>query len=497
AERAILEGEMRLEGREGTWSVVAAPGLTLTLDASATPGAVGFTVQEGRISQGGSGVSAALDATAGAFDARLATGDGAIALEDVEGRVIAEFDAAMRGEVRLLEGAARAPELSLAVSQVTGTLASRGMASPADLSLSSRLRDTGPASQFSPLELTLAGTLDGEAVALSGTAAGAGGVSLPVEVTADLGAGAAEARVGPGRVRFRPGGLQPAAFSPRFAALRDVGGSVEVDGSLSKPAGGAASTRLRLRLYDLSASAGDAGAEGLSGELVFSSLSPLVSAGVQRLSARRLIAGVPLSDADLRFSVVPGRGGASIRIRRATAGLAGGEVVLSDATWNTDAAVNAAEVAVRDVSIERLLRDWRIEGVGGTGRLSGMIPIRVGRNGISVEGGRLEADGPGVVRVNWGGARETLVGAGEQAELAVRALEDFRYEALSMGVDQAPGEALTLSVRLEGANPEVLDGHPFRFNVNLSGRLEPILEAVRQGRRIGADLIRGGLGGAR
>ncbi|MGM0584379.1 MAG: hypothetical protein ACQEUZ_06995, partial [Pseudomonadota bacterium] len=33
AERAILEGEMRLEGREGTWSVVAAPGLTLTLDA--------------------------------------------------------------------------------------------------------------------------------------------------------------------------------------------------------------------------------------------------------------------------------------------------------------------------------------------------------------------------------------------------------------------------------------------------------------------------------
>jgi hypothetical protein len=50
-------------------------------------------------------------------------------------------------------------------------------------------------------------------------------------------------------------------------------------------------------------------------------------------------------------------------------------------------------------------------------------------------------------------------------------------------------------VGLSGANPAVLDGYPFRFNVTLEGALAPILEAVRQGRQIGGGLIRGGIGG--
>ena len=53
---------------------------------------------------------------------------------------------------------------------------------------------------------------------------------------------------------------------------------------------------------------------------------------------------------------------------------------------------------------------------------------------------------------------------------------------------------VTLAIGLEGSNPKVLDGYPFRFNVNLSGELAPILDAVRDGRRIGAELLRGDLG---
>jgi hypothetical protein len=56
---------------------------------------------------------------------------------------------------------------------------------------------------------------------------------------------------------------------------------------------------------------------------------------------------------------------------------------------------------------------------------------------------------------------------------------------------------LTLAIGLEGANPAVLDGYPFRFNINLSGELAPILAAVREGRRIGAELLQGGLGAQR
>ena len=84
--------------------------------------------------------------------------------------------------------------------------------------------------------------------------------------------------------------------------------------------------------------------------------------------------------------------------------------------------------------------------------------------------------------------------SGEQVALTVNALEDFRYDSLSIGIDQPEDGALTLAIGLEGANPAVLDGYPFRFNINLSGELAPILEAVREGRRIGAELLQGGLG---
>ncbi len=40
-----------------------------------------------------------------------------------------------------------------------------------------------------------------------------------------------------------------------------------------------------------------------------------------------------------------------------------------------------------------------------------------------------------------------------------------------------------------GQNPEVLDGHPFKFNINLTGNLDPILKAIAKGRNISSDLL--------
>jgi hypothetical protein len=222
-------------------------------------------------------------------------------------------------------------------------------------------------------------------------------------------------------------------------------------------------------------------------------LAPLATAGVQELTARSVTAGVPLEGGRARFTAEARGRGLAVHIREATGGLAGGTVLVEDARWNSAARSNAFDVRVRDVQLSRLLRDWHIEGISGTGRLSGVVPVRLGPEGIAVEDGHLDAAGPGVIQVDWGSARETLVGSGEQVALTVRALEDFHYDSLSLGIDQPPAGELTLAVGLEGANPEVLDGHPFRFNINLSGELGPILEAVREGQRIGTELLRGGL----
>ena len=63
--------------------------------------------------------------------------------------------------------------------------------------------------------------------------------------------------------------------------------------------------------------------------------------------------------------------------------------------------------------------------------------------------------------------------------LAVRALNDFRYQQLSMTLAKGYDGEGTVGIRLEGANPAVLEGYPFVFNITLSSnfdRLNRLLE---------------------
>ena len=95
-----------------------------------------------------------------------------------------------------------------------------------------------------------------------------------------------------------------------------------------------------------------------------------------------------------------------------------------------------------------------------------------------------------MLRVRSEAAAAALGAAGEQVALMLSALEDFRYEALSATLDMAAGGDAATMIRMKGNNPAVLDGYPFAINVGLSGNLERILEALRQGAAMSTGLVR-------
>ena len=47
-----------------------------------------------------------------------------------------------------------------------------------------------------------------------------------------------------------------------------------------------------------------------------------------------------------------------------------------------------------------------------------------------------------------------------------------------------------MRLELQGRNPDVLDGHPFHININLTGNMGPLIKALRDGRAITRDLLR-------
>ena len=75
------------------------------------------------------------------------------------------------------------------------------------------------------------------------------------------------------------------------------------------------------------------------------------------------------------------------------------------------------------------------------------------------------------------------------------ALDNFHYEVLRLTANRDLGGEWNARLHMAGANPDLMDGYPFAFNVNLSGKLDEILqrglESMRLPDEIGAALAGG------
>lgn len=316
-------------------------------------------------------------------------------------------------------------------------------------------------------------------------------VAVPFQGRHDPAARRTQAAFGPARVQFSPGGLQPAALTTLLRRISAADGAVTVEGTLAWHPEDGLSSRGALGIEALTFETPQARVEGLSGTVAARSLLPPRTPPAQHLTARRVVAAVPLGEVSLRFALDTGASGAPLlRIERAEGRLAGGLLSAEDVTLDADpAADNAATVRVTELSLARLLEDLAIEGLSGEGTLSGTVPVRLRADGVFVDRGKLAAESGGVVRLRSAKAKQALSGQGEQVSLMLRALEDFRYDVLELTVHRPPQGELELGVVMEGRNPAVLDGYPFRFNISLSGDIEPLLAALQEGRRLSGELL--------
>jgi hypothetical protein len=145
---------------------------------------------------------------------------------------------------------------------------------------------------------------------------------------------------------------------------------------------------------------------------------------------------------------------------------------------------------VDNLSLARLFETLAVDGLSGQGELAGAIPVSIRGGQVAIRDARLVSRAPGVLRFRSATASAALQSGGEPVELMLKALENFQYDTLSLagGLDQDANTELRLEIL--GSNPDVLEGHPFQVNINLTGDLGPILDAVRQGHEISSDLLR-------
>ncbi|MDX1402704.1 MAG: YdbH domain-containing protein, partial [Kiloniellales bacterium] len=132
----------------------------------------------------------------------------------------------------------------------------------------------------------------------------------------------------------------------------------------------------------------------------------------------------------------------------------------------------------------------RAPGLAGEGVLGGTLPVVVSNEGLEIKGGHLSATGPGRLSIRSPQAKAILAPYGEQAALLVDALEDFHYSELSLRLDKDVAQDMKAQVSLLGANPNVLEGHPFKLNITLESNIAKISAALFAGYRAAQAALR-------
>jgi hypothetical protein len=389
-------------------------------------------------------------------------------------------DAPYRATATIANAGLVLPAQEIAVAEVAGSF----VLGPAPGVLAAEtavgaISDRAGAPRFTPLRGQLTARGSGDTVTFEGELGErAGATRLAISGRHDLAAGRGAAKLALDPLTFAPGGLQPGALAPMLADLHEVTGGLRAEAEVAWSAEGVTGGA-EIAVEGLSFDSDAAEVQGLDLALELSSLMPPASAPGQSLTVRRIDPGVALDDVSLRFQIHPGDP-LRLGIERGQIGLSGGRVLLRDLLLDPAAARLDLPLEVAGLDLAKLFRILDIEGLSGSGQLSGRIPVTLEGETVTIANGRLAADAPGTLRFESAQARQALAGAGESAELMLRALQDFRYDELSLTIAKPAAADTRLTLVLLGHNPEVLDGYPFRFNINLEGNTNRLAAALSQ-----------------
>lgn len=189
------------------------------------------------------------------------------------------------------------------------------------------------------------------------------------------------------------------------------------------------------------------------------------------LSIEAIDIGIPVTNVNLSLAGSLD----TLTVSDASAELLGGHASAGQFDYEIEPGNADITVTLSDIDLSEILA-LEGEDVSGTGRLSGTVPVLLRDNALSVEAGVMNASGPGTIMLsNALAAGITQPGL----DIAFKALENFSYEALGINVNYDKVGNMQLGVRLEGHNPDLEDGRPVHFNLNVSENIPVLLQSLR------------------
>ena len=344
---------------------------------------------------------------------------------------------------------------------IAATITKAGDATSIKASIA-ELRGTGEPALFSTLKATVDTRIAGSKATFSASLTGAGKVlSLTAKGAHDLDSGKGNTSVVLKPIDLSGGTVKE--LSPKLAVgLVEATGTVSGDGTVYWGENSQPGT-LSMTLKDVGMRNDSLKLSKVNGALHLDSLTPLTTTGAQRIAGVLQLPFDAPGPFDVTFRLEPEK----LVLEHASMSVLDGHFETTDAEINAATGDGRIDLKVSDVNLETAFGVLDLEQLKGTGRIGGMLPLRLEGGKVSVEKGHLESSVPGTLQVGVEKLADQLQAYGENVDMAFRALTDFHYDRMVIDADKPFSGAGKAMFRLEGNNPKVMDGQPFVFNISL------------------------------
>jgi len=294
---------------------------------------------------------------------------------------------------------------------------------------------------------------------------------------------------------FAPGSLEPADIAASLDLSQKVTGRISGHSAVSW-IGSKITTSGGVKISDLTIATDTLSVDKINADLRLSSLWPPRTASPQTIHAERISSAITFETPNIRFSIPETADSKSpiLLIHKLEAGFIGGNLSISNMRADPGADTHHFTLDLSHLDLAQVFALIELEGISGTGQLSGKIPLSITNDDIVVTDGLLSSDAPGVLRFRSDQAKQALAGGGEQVELLLRVLNDFRYEKLALTLGRESSGSTHLGLHLGGHNPAVMKGHAFNLNINVEGNVDRLLETLMEGYRLSDRALRATVG---
>lgn len=321
----------------------------------------------------------------------------------------------------------------------------------------------------------------GERQRLAGSLLGDAGLGLALQLERDA-AGELRAAATLEELFLRAGNPLPQLLADWPPLLSLDNGRLQGEAQLRLPPGQPLQAQLSLNARGLSGIYDRSSFAGLDGELRLTLEGERLDLHLPQLSARQIDPGIALGPLQLqaRYQATLARPLAGVLSQqRAELGILGGSLSLAPHQWRLDSPSQVLPLRLSGLDLQQLFRVYPAEGLEGSGLLDGLIPLRLGAGGPSVEQGLIEARAPGG-RLRFHSPRIRAMGqANPGMKLVTDALEDFHYDLLGSSLDYDQSGTLRLGMRLQGRNPAIEQGRPIHFNINLEEDIPTLMASLQ------------------